>query len=426
MSMRTEIIQPDVLKKSGRRVSLDGEKVRADFPILSLKVHGRPFAYLDNAATSQKPQQVLDKINDYYRTYSANVHRTIYEIGEKATEEYEQARSKVARLIGAQDSRSIVFTRGTTEAINLVAYAFCRHQLRPGDEILITEMEHHSNIVPWQLAARDTKATLRFIPINLNGTLDLPDDPGKYLTPRTRLVAVTHQSNVFGTVNPVSQIVQYAREVGALVLVDAAQSVPHMPVNVEQLDCDFMAFSGHKMFGPTGVGILFGKVPLLESMEPFLGGGEMIETVTMERSTWNEVPRKFEAGTPNIAQAIGLGAAVDYIGKLGIETIHAFEQDLTGYALDAISAIPEVTVYGNAPLRGATVSFNVRGVHAHDLAQYLDYEGIAVRAGHHCAQPIMHRLGVPATVRASFYVYNTKAEIDRLVEGIKHALAFLT
>lgn len=426
MSLTADTTQPDLLKKSGRRTALDVEKVRADFPILNVKVHGHPLAYLDNAATSQKPQRVLDKLNEYYRFYNANVHRTIYEIGEKATEEYERARSKVAGFIGAEDPRCIVFTRGTTEAINLVAYAWGRHHLGPGDEILITEMEHHSNIVPWQLACRDTEAVLRYIPIHKNGTLDLPDDPGEYFTPRTRLVAVTHQSNVFGTVNPIKKIVDYARAVGALVLVDGAQSVPHSPVNVQQLGCDFLAFSGHKMLGPSGVGVLFAKAPLLDSMEPFLGGGEMIKTVTMERATWNEIPRKFEAGTPNIAQVIGLGAAVDYLEGLGTENIHAFEQEITRYALDALDSVPEVILYGNAAARGAIVSFNIEGIHPHDLAQFLDHKGVAVRAGHHCAQPIMRRLEVPATVRASFYVYNTKSEIDRLAEGIRKALAFLT
>ncbi|MFQ6615833.1 MAG: cysteine desulfurase [Fidelibacterota bacterium] len=405
---------------------MDVEQIRADFPILTLEVHGHPLAYLDNAATSQKPGRVLDKLNEYYRSYNANVHRTIYAIGEKATEEYEEARSRVAGFIGAEGARSIVFTRGTTEAINLVAYAWGRYRLGPSDEILVTEMEHHSNIIPWQLLARDTGAVLRYIPIHTNGTLNLPDDPGETFTSHTRMVAVTHQSNVFGTVNPIERIVEYARAVGALVLVDGAQSVPHSPVNVQELGCDFLAFSGHKMLGPSGVGVLFGKSPLLESMEPFLGGGEMIRTVTMEHATWNEVPGKFEAGTPNIAQAIGLGAAVEYIEDLGIENIHAYEQGLLEYALEVMGAVPEVTIYGSPPVRGAVVSFNVKGIHPHDLAQFLDHEGIAVRAGHHCAQPVMQRLGVPATVRASFYVYNTKQEIDRLAEGVRKALAFLT
>lgn len=425
MNTGVETSRPDVAGLSPGAASLDVQNIRADFPILTLQVHGHPLAYLDNAATTQKPGAVLDKVNEYYRAYSANVHRTIYEIGEKATEEYERARAKLARFIGAHDPRSVIFTRGTTEAINLVAYAWGRHHLSPGDEILISGMEHHSNIVPWQLVARDTGATLRHIPIHETGTLDLPEDPGEYFTSRTRLVGIIHQSNVFGTVNPVEKIVDYARDVGALVLVDGAQSVPHAPVNVGKLGCDFLAFSGHKMLGPTGVGVLFGKVTLLEEMEPFLGGGEMIRTVTMENATWNDLPRKFEAGTPNIAQAIGLGAAVEYIERLGIENIHTYEQELIRYALEVIGSIREVTIYGDAPVRGAILSFNVRGIHPHDLAQFLDHQGIAVRAGHHCAQPVMDRLGVPATVRASFYIYNTPEEIDLLAGGIEKALAFL-
>lgn len=407
----------------GHRTALDVERIRDDFPVLHQRVRGKPLVYLDNAATSQKPRQVIEAVATYYREYNANVHRAIHALGERATEAYEAARAKAASFINAAETRSIVFTRGTTEAINLVAYAWGRHNLGPGDEILITEMEHHSNIIPWQLAARDTGATLRYIPIRRDGTLDL-GDPLRYITPRTRLVAVVHQSNVFGTVNPVEEIVGYAREVGALVLVDGAQSVPHFRVDVQQLGCDFFAFSGHKMLGPTGVGVLYGKPEILESMEPFLGGGEMISKVTMESATWNTIPWKFEAGTPNIAQAIGLGAAIDYIDSLGIDAIHEYERELTAYALQALKSIPGVTIYGNCPTRGAVIAFNVDGIHPHDLAQILDQDGIAIRAGHHCTQPIMRKLGVSATARASFYFYNTTDEVDRLCRSIEKAKEF--
>ncbi len=406
-----------------RRSTLDVERIREDFPVLRQRVRGKPLVYLDNAATSQKPQQVIDAVATYYCEYNANVHRAIHALGERATEAYEAARAKVARFINAAEDRSIVFTRGATEAINLVAYAWGRHHLGPGDEVLITEMEHHSNIIPWQLAARDTGATLRYIPLKKNGTLDLRE-PAHYFTSRTRLVAVVHQSNVFGTVNPIEEIVRYAREVGALVLVDGAQSVPHFRVDVQRLDCDFLAFSGHKMLGPTGVGVLYGKPELLEAMEPFLGGGEMISQVTMESATWNDIPWKFEAGTPNIAQAIGLGAAIDYLNGIGMDAIHQHEKELTAYALQALGSIPGITIYGDSPTRGAVVAFNVDGVHPHDLAQILDQEGIAIRAGHHCTQPSMRKLGVSATARASFYFYNTVSEIDSLCRAIEKAKEF--
>ncbi|MFQ6674071.1 MAG: aminotransferase class V-fold PLP-dependent enzyme [Fidelibacterota bacterium] len=425
MSSTLETPHLETPRKQEDERGLDVQRVRDDFPILKQRIRGRPLIYLDSAATSQKPRQVVGKINEFYETANANVHRAIYELGEKATDEYEQARRKVAEFIHAEEPRSIVFTRGTTEAINLVAYAWGRHRLGPGDEILITEMEHHSNIIPWQLAARDTGATLRYIPIHTDGTLDLSQGVDTYFTHRTRLVAVIHQSNVFGTVNPVEQIADYARNVGALLLIDGAQSVPHSAVDVQALGCDFLALSGHKMLGPSGVGVLYGRPSLLEEMEPFLGGGEMIRTVTMERATWNEIPWKFEAGTPNIAQAIGLGAAIDYINTLGMNRIRVHERTLTRYALEAMRSIPGITIYGDPPVRGAILSFNVEGIHPHDLAQYLDHEGIAVRAGHHCAQPIMQKLGVPATSRVSFYVYNTKEEIDLLCQGIRKAAEFM-
>lgn len=405
--------------------SLDTQKVRQDFPILNRTVHGKPLVYLDSAATTQKPLPVLEAVDSFYRQTNANVHRTIYALGEAATKLYEEARQKVADFIGAADPRSIVFTRSTTESINLVAQAWGRQNLQAGDEILITEMEHHSNIVPWQLVTRATGARLRYIPLREDGCLDLKD-LGRFFTPALKLVAVVHQSNVFGTINPVDEIIAQAREIGALVLLDGAQSVPHFPVDVEQLDCDFLAFSGHKMLGPTGVGGLYARPELLESMEPFLGGGEMIRKVTMETATWNEIPWKFEAGTPCIAQAIGLGAAIDYLNRTGRERIRDHEQALTAYALEGLQAIPGLTVYGPPAPRGAVISFNVAGVHPADLAQFLDQDGIAIRAGHHCAQPALRRLNLTATGRASFYLYNTRQEINLLCESITKTIKFMT
>lgn len=399
-------------------------QVRRDFPALSQRMHGKPLVYLDSAATSQKPHEVINAITRHYEEDNANVHRAIYELGERATAAYESARRKVAEFINAADWRSIIFTKGATEAINLVAYAWGRHNLGPGDEILITEMEHHSNIIPWQLLARDTGASLNYIPMGSDGTLQL-GDLHKYLTERTRIAAVVHQSNVLGTVNPVRDIIRRAREVGALVLVDGAQSVPHFPVDVQVLGADFLAFSGHKMLGPTGVGVLYAKTDLLDSMEPFLGGGEMISTVDLQGATWNQLPWKFEAGTPNIAQAVGLGAAIDYLNQLGMDNIARYGDQLTRYARRVLSGLPGVTVYGPASGGNSALPFNLEGVHPHDLAQLLDQEGIAVRAGHHCAQPLMRRLGVAATTRASFFFYNTPGEIDRLAEGIEKAAAFM-
>ncbi|MFH1852624.1 MAG: cysteine desulfurase [Candidatus Neomarinimicrobiota bacterium] len=406
-------------------MAFDVAKIRQDFPILQRPVNGKPLVYLDNAATTHKPQAVIDAVSKFYGEYNANVHRALYRHAAEATEAYEAVRDKVARLINAPDRRSVIFTSGTTESINLVAYAWGRHNLHPGDEILVTEMEHHSNLIPWQLTARDTGAALKYIPIKTEGTLDL-DDPGKYFTRNTKLVAFTHQSNVFGTINPAKEIVAMARKVGAITIVDAAQSVPHQMVDVTDLDCDFLAFSGHKMLGPTGVGVLYGRPELLERMSPFFGGGEMIRTVTMEQSTWNEIPWKFEAGTPKIAQVIGLGAAIDYLNELGFVAIGNYEKELTGYALQKLAAVDGMTIHGNAPRRGPVISFNLAGVHPHDLAQFLDEEGIAIRAGHHCAQPIMQRLGVPATSRTSIYIYNTREEVDRLIHAINKTVAFLT
>ncbi len=401
---------------------LDVKSIRNDYPIFQKKWANESFCYLDSAATSQTPIQVIDAVAEYYSDYNANVHRSIYAIGEKATKAYESAREKVSQFIGAEESRSVVFTRGTTEAINLVAYAWGRHNLKKGDEILITEMEHHSNLVPWQLVARDMGATLKTIPFRTDGTLENVET---YFNENTKIVSVIHQSNVLGTVNPVDEIISLAKSVGAVTLIDAAQSVPHSPVDVSSLECDFLAFSGHKMLGPTGVGVLYGKLNLLEEMEPFLTGGEMIREVTFEKSTWNDVPWKFEAGTPNIAQVIGLGSAVDYLSEIGLDKINAHETAISNYAVEKLNEIDEVTIYGNPPKRGGVVTFNLHNIHPHDLAQLLDKEGVAIRAGHHCAQPLMDKLGVTATARASFYLYNDLEDIDKLVAALIKSLDFL-
>ena len=400
---------------------LDVKNIREDFPIFTERADN--FVYLDSSATTLKPQTVIDAVADYYSKYSANVHRSIYSIGEKATAEYEGSRKKVADLINA-DYHSVIFTRGTTESINLVAYAWARNNLKPGDEILLTEMEHHSNLIPWQICSQETGAVLKFIPFNEDGTLDL-SDPEKWFTNKTKLVAVIHQSNVFGTVNPIKDIIKLAKSVSAVTLIDAAQSVPHQKVDIQDLDCDFLAFSGHKMLGPTGVGVLYGKPEILEEMPPFMGGGEMIRTVSLNESTWNDIPWKFEAGTPNIAQAIGLGSAIDYINEIGLDKIHEHEQDILTYALEKMQKIPEVNIYGSADERGAVISFNLENIHPHDLSQLLDNDGIAIRAGHHCAQPIMKKLGVSATGRASFYLYNSKEDVDRLCESLVKTVKFM-
>jgi len=399
----------------------DPKAIRNDFPILSRQVHGKPLVYLDNAATTQKPHLVIEALRRYYEESNANVHRGIHTLAEEATALYEQARQHVARFIHAPEARSIVFTRGATEAINLVAQAWGRWALKPGDEILLTEMEHHSNLVPWQLVAQETGAALQFVGLTAEGELDQAHAKA-LLTERTKLFAVTHASNVLGTINPIAELVQQAHAVGALVLVDGAQSVPHMPVDVQALDCDFLAFSGHKMLGPTGIGVLYAKPELLETMPPFQGGGEMIANVWLDHASWNEIPWKFEAGTPNIAGAIGLGAAVEYLGALGMEAVRAHEQSLVAYALAAFERLNhETTIYGpkDPARRGGVVAFNLREIHPHDVGQFLDGEGVAIRAGHHCAKPLMRRLGVVATARASFYLYNTTEEVDALMAALK-------
>ncbi len=397
-----------------KRSMIDVKTIRKDFLIFQ---NNPDLVFLDNASTTQKPQSVIDTLSHYYENYNANIHRGIYQIAEKATAAYEKTRDNVKEFIGAKDRRSIVFTKGTTESINLVANSWGGENLKPGDEVLITEMEHHSNIIPWQLICKRTGANLKYIPINEDGSLDL-SDPEKYFTINTKIVCVIHQSNVFGTINPIAEIVKLAHEVGALVLVDGAQSTPHHKVNVSELNCDFFAFSGHKMLGPTGVGVLYAKPELLEAMHPFLGGGEMIRKVTMEESTWNDIPWKFEAGTPNIAQVIGLGSAIDYINKIGRENITEYETELLKYAQEKLQSIPGINIYGTVKDKGAVFSFNVENIHPHDVAHILDTYGIAIRAGHHCAQPIMKKLNIAATNRASFYIYNTLGEIDQLVNGL--------
>jgi cysteine desulfurase/selenocysteine lyase len=396
--------------------------LRRDFPILQQEVHGRPLAFLDSAASSQKPRPVIDCLEDYYRRYNANVHRGVYRLSEEATFAYERARGKVARFLNARSPREVVFTRNTTEAINLVAYAWGSANLKAGDRILLTVMEHHSNIVPWQMLAQRVEAAIDYVPIDSDGRLAL-DAFDTLLSERTKIVAVTQQSNVLGTINPVAELAHRAHTLGALVLVDAAQSVPHMPVDVQELGCDFLAFSGHKLCGPTGIGALWGRRELLEAIPPFLGGGSMIKIVELEQSSYADVPARFEAGTPAIGEAIALGAAIDYLGEIGLDRIHAHELALTQYALERLSEVAGLTIYGphDITMRGGAIAFTLDNVHPHDIAGILDGEGIALRAGHHCTQPLHRILDVPATARASFYLYNTFEEIDRLAAGLEKA-----
>ena len=417
-------------------MSLDVARIRKDFPILDRTVRGgQPLIYLDSANTSQKPRRVIDTLTEFYERHNANIHRATHELSEEATEAYEGARIKAAGFIGAADETEVIFTKNISEGINLVAYSMGnasaasagrgRFRLGPGDEIVVTEMEHHSNLVPWQMLCERTGATLRWFEVTPDGQLDT-SGIGGLITERTKLVALVHQSNVLGTVNPVREIADAAHAVGALVLVDAAQSVPHMPVDVAGLGADFLGFTSHKMCGPTGIGVLWGRRELLEEMPPFLGGGEMIETVLMERSTYAPPPHKFEAGTMPIAQAAGLAAAIDYLDEVGLDAIHAHEQRLLAHALDALAEIKGVRILGpTTPAgRGAAISFEVDGVHPHDVSQVLDEHGIAVRAGHHCAWPLHRALGVQASTRASFYLYNTQEEVEALAEGIRRAQQF--
>ena len=403
---------------------LDPAALRGDFPILEREVHGKPLVYLDSANTSQKPRQVLDAMADYYERHNANVHRAVHTLSEEATHLFEQARGKVARFAGASE-RATVFTKNASEAINLVAYAWGLRNLREGDEILVTEMEHHSNLVPWQLVAGMTGARVRAVPITGDYLLDL-DALDRLLGGRTRIVAVSAMSNMLGTLNPVPAVAERAHAAGALVLADAAQAVPHAGARLDELGADFLAFTGHKMLGPMGIGVLAAREEVLEGMEPFLGGGEMIRDVAVEGSTWNDIPWRFEAGTPNVAEAVGLGAAVDYLEALGMDRVRAAEADLTAYALKRLAEVQGLRVYGPAELehRGGVLSFTLGSIHPHDVAQVLDEEGIAVRAGHHCTMPLHRRLGVQATTRASFSVYSTVDEVDALVAGLEKTARF--
>ena len=385
-------------------------KIRENFPIFN---NNPNLIYFDNAATTQKPKLVLDEISNYYQKINANIHRGIYQIAEKSTEKYEHTRDKIAAFIGSKHRQSIIFTSGTTESINLVANSWGEN-LRAGDEVLISEMEHHSNIIPWQLICNKKGAKLKYIPILNNGTLDL-SNAEKLFTNKTKIVSIIHQSNVFGTINPVKKIIKMAHDVGALVMLDGAQSIPHSIIDVSDLNCDFFVFSGHKMVGPTGIGVLYGKPEILDKMQPFLGGGEMIKNVSMNKSSWNELPWKFEAGTPKIAQVIGLGSAIDYLINIGINNINKYVNELKDYAEIKLKNIPGITIYGESKNKGPVLSFNLENIHPHDVAQILDTYGIAIRAGHHCAQPIMKHLNISATNRASFYFYNTKKEIDKLI-----------
>lgn len=404
----------------------DVAAIRRDFPILSEQVHGRPVVFLDSAASSQKPTQVLDAMSSVYRHQYANVHRGVYQFSEAATAQYDEARVKIAKFIGAPAPENIIFTRNATESLNLLAYSYGRHFLKAGDEVLITELEHHANFVPWFYLAQEKGIVVKCIPLTPNGQLDLSklDD---LLNERTKLLSFAHVSNVLGTITDPTPLIQRAHAIGAKVIIDGSQAVPHMPVNVAALDCDFYAFSGHKMLGPTGIGVLYGKPELLNAMPPFMTGGDMISYVGFDTIRWNEVPLKFEAGTPAFVEAIGLGAAVDYLSQLGMEAVRAHEHEITSYALERVAEIPGVTIYGptDASVRGSVVTFNVDKIHPHDLATLLDQEGVAIRAGHHCAQPLHQRLGLPATARASFYVYSQPHEVDALVEAIYKAKATL-
>lgn len=396
---------------------LDVERVRADFPILKTEVRGKPLVFLDSAASAQKPRQVMEAMVHHYETGYANIHRGVYQLSQVSTQAFEGTRAKVARFLGAADTREIVFTRNATEGVNLVAQTWGRTNVGPGDEILITQMEHHANIVPWQMLCEQTGATLRVVPIDDRGAL-IMDELKKLLTPRTKLVGITHVSNALGTINPVQEITAMAHEVGAVVLVDGAQAAPHLGVDVSEIDCDFYVITAHKIFGPTGIGVLYGKLSLLEEMPPYQGGGDMIEQVTFEKTTYARVPSKFEAGTPDINGVVGLGAAIDYIEDLGLDAIAAHEHALLEYATEKLGAIEGLRIIGTAPNKAAVVSFVLDFAHSHDVGTILDQDGIALRTGHHCAQPVMDRFGVAATARASFSIYNTREEVDILVASI--------
>ena len=399
----------------------DVEKVRADFPVLQQVVNGKPLVYLDNGATSQKPQAVIDELVRYYTTENANVHRGVHTLSQYATEDYEGARAKLRGLLNAADDHEIIYTSGTTQSINIVAQSYGRQNIGEGDEIIVSNMEHHSNIVPWQMLCEEKGAVLRVVPIDDAGEL-LLDEYERMLSPRTKLVSITHVSNALGTILPVEQIIELAHAQGVPVLLDGAQAVPHMAVDVRKLDCDFYVFSGHKLFGPTGTGVLYGKAELLEAMPPVQGGGEMIKSVTFERTIYNDLPYKFEAGTPNIAGAVGLGAAVDYVQSAGYENFAAHEDELLEYGMKALESIGGLRIIGTSPRKAGILSFVIDNIHPHDIGTILDAEGIAVRTGHHCAQPVMQRFRIPATARASLAMYNTKEDIDALVRGIDRVI----
>ena len=405
-------------RQTARAPGLDLPRLRADFPILRLMVNGKPLAYLDNAASSQMPQQVLDRLIRYQTQEHSNIHRAVHYLSETATAAYEEARRKIQRFINAREEREVIYTRGTTDAINLAMHSFGRAFLKAGDEIILSQLEHHSNIVPWQMLRDEKGCKLRVIPCNDAGEL-LQEQYHALFNERTKLVAITHVSNALGTVNPVQQMIAHAHRLGVPVLVDGAQAVPHLRIDVQELDCDFYCFSGHKMFGPTGIGILYGKAQWLEKMPPYQGGGDMILSVTFDKTTYNAIPYKFEAGTPPIAAAIGLGAAVEYLSEIGMREIAAWELELLTYATGQLEALPGVRIVGTAADKASVLSFTVAGVHPHDVGTVLNEEGVAVRTGHHCAQPVMQRFGIPATARASFAFYNTLQEIDQLVAGVR-------
>jgi len=396
----------------------DVNKIREDFPILKKKVHGKNLVYLDNAATTQKPTYVIDKVNEYYTTMNANIHRGVHALSQEATEAFEGARIQIKQFINALGKNQIIFTRGTTEAINLVASSYGRANVKEGDEIIISHMEHHSNIVPWQLLCKEKNAKLKVIPVNDDGEL-IYEDFEKLVNERTKFISIVYVSNSLGTINPVKKIIDFAHQFNIPVLVDAAQTVNHIKVDVQDLDCDFLAFSGHKIYGPTGIGVLYGKVELLEAMPPYKGGGDMISKVTFEETTYNELPHKFEAGTPDIAGAIGLGAAIEYVTKVGIDNIKEHERILLEYATQKIAQVPGLRIIGTAKEKTSVLSFVLENIHPHDIGTFLDFEGVAIRTGHHCTQPLMKRFNIPATSRASFAMYNTKEEVDVLVNGLK-------
>ncbi|MBS4171213.1 Cysteine desulfurase [Neochlamydia sp. AcF95] len=404
--------------------SFDVEKIRKDFPMLAKTMHGKPLIYFDSSATAQKPQCMIDSIQDFYQNHYSTVHRTIYESSLLATKKYQEAREKVQKLLNASKNEEIIFTRGTTDSINLVAYSFGKAFIKPGDEIILTQIEHHANIVPWQMMCEDRQAVLRFIPLDSQGNLNLAEF-AKLLNSKTRLVALTHVSNAIGTINPVQEMIQMAHASGSKVLVDGAQAVPHMKVDVQTLDADFYAFSGHKLYGPTGIGILYGKAELLNQMPPYQGGGDMIDKVDWEKTTYNVLPLKFEAGTPLIAEVIGLGTVIDYINTIGFSAIHAHEQELLEYTTKKMESIPQVRIIGKPKEKAAIISFIVEGAHPLDIGTMLDLKGVAIRTGHHCAQPTMRHFGVPATARISFGLYNTKEEIDHFIIYLQEVIELL-